>query len=321
MRRRCFLSRLASGVAFAASDPLAAAAQTASRTIGFLALGRPDPERRFSGIRNALRDMGYVDGGTVRIEARSAGGDHGRLKEAAAELVRLRVDVIVAYQTPAATAARDATSEIPIVISGVGDPVGTGLVASLSHPGGNLTGISAASAGLSGKLVDMVRELLPGARRLAVLLNGADPYSKPLLEQVEVGARINGIEVQPRLARPQDDFEAALREMQQNGADALFIQPTLISQALVDVALRHRLPTLSNSGAALGVLAALAPSSKEQERGTADYVDKILKGRKPADLPVSQPTIFELVLNGKTAQALGLQLPNSVLARADEVIE
>jgi putative ABC transport system substrate-binding protein len=321
MRRRRFLSGLGFGAALVSIRPTAAAAQAANPTVGLLALGLPDPERWFAGMQTALGEIGYIPGRTVRIEARSGGGDHHRLSEMAAELVRRDVDVIVARQTPATIAARDATTKIPIIMSGVGDPVGTGLIASLSRPGGNVTGISAASPGLAGKLVDIVRELLPAARRLAVLLNGADPYSKPLREQIEIGADLNRMSVELRLARPQDDFEAMLGLMRQNGADALFIQPTLVSKALVDLALRHRLPTISNSGAALGVLAVLSPSAKELERVTADYVDKILKGRRPAELPVSQPTTFELGINNKTAQTLGLDIPSSVLARADEVIE
>jgi putative ABC transport system substrate-binding protein len=321
MRRRRFLSGLGFGAALVSIRPRAAAAQAAIPTVGLLALGLPDPARWFSGMQTALGEIGYVPGRTVRIEARSGGGDHHRLSEMAAELVRRDVDVIVARQTPASIAARDATTKIPIIMSGVGDPVGTGLIASLSHPGGNVTGMSAASPGLAGKLVDIVRELLPAARRLAVLLNGADPYSRPLREQIEIGADLNRMKVDLRLARPEDDFEAMLGLMRQNGADALFIQPTLVSKALVDLALRYRLPTVSNSGAALGVLAVLSPSAKELERGTADYVDKILKGRRPAELPVSQPTTFELGINNKTAQTLGLEIPPSVLARADEVIE
>lgn len=320
MKRRHLLAGFG-GVALASGSPFAALAQVGRPTLGLLALGRPDAGPWFSGMRNALREIGYVEGESVRIELRSGEGDHGRLKEMAVDLVRMKVDTIVAFQTPAATAARDATREIPIVLSGVGDPVGTGLIESLSRPGGNVTGMSAASAGLSGKMVEMVRELLPGARRLGVLLNEADPYSKSLLEQLHVGARSNGIELQPRLARPEHDVSASLALLQQSGVDALFVQPTLISTRLVEITLQQRLPTFSNFGASLGVLAVLAPSSREQFRGTADYVDKILKGRRPADLPVSQPTIFEVVINNKTAQALGLQVPNSLLARADEIIE
>ena len=321
MERRRFLSGLGLGTALVSMRPSQAAAQAAPPTVGLLALGLPDPAPWFSGVQMALRGIGYVEGRTVQIELRSARGDHRRLSEMAVELAQLRVNAIVAFQTPAATSARDATAEIPIIMSGVGDPVGTGLVASLSHPGGNVTGMSANAPGLAGKMVDMIRELLPAAGRFAALLNGADPFSKPLSEHIRMGADRNGMEVELRLARPQEDFGAMLGLVRQNGADALFIQPTLVSKALVDLALGHRLPTFSYSGAALGVLATLIASAKEQERGTADYLDKILKGRRPTDLPVSQPTAFDLAINSKTAQALGLQIPLALLARADEVIE
>jgi putative ABC transport system substrate-binding protein len=321
MRRRDILSSLGLGAVFLSTRASPSAAQAAMPTIGFLALGVPDAKPWFAGAEAALREAGYVDGRTMRIERRSAGGDSGRLGELAADLVRLKVDAIVAFQTPAATAARRATAAIPIVMRGVGDPVATGLIASLSHPGGNLTGMSAASPGLSDKLVDIVRELFPAARRLGLLLNGADPYATPLREHIQQGAARNGMEIQVQLARPQDDFQAILQTMGENQAEAVFVQPTLVSKALVETALQQRLPLVSNSGAPLGVLAALAPGSKEQDRGMADYVDKILKGRKPADLPVSQPTVFTLQINSRTAATLGLTIPPAILARADEVID
>lgn len=321
MKRRFFLSGLGAGAAFWTARSAPAAANTRPATVGFLALGRPDPEPWFSGVEAALEEFGYRQGSTVRIERRSGGGDHERLRDMALDLVRLKVDAIVAFQTPAASAARDATPTIPVIISRVGDPVGTGLVASLSRPGGNLTGMSAASPGLAGKLVDIVRELLPEARRLAVLLNGADPYSKPLREHIESGAARNRLEVVARLAQPEDDFEPVVRSLRDGGAEALFIQPTLVGKGLLDAALRHRLPTFSNSGAALGVLVTLGPSRSEQDRGTAEYVGKVLRGRQPADLPVAQPTAFDFTVNNATAQALGLDIPPHLLARADQLID
>ena len=245
------------------------------------------------------------------------------LPEAAAELVRRKVDVIVAWQTPAVTAAKQATSEIPIVMAGAGDPVATGLVASLSRPGGNVTGMSGMGADMAVKTFELIREVIPSARRVAVLAAATDPFTTPFLAQLELAARALGIEMQPIMLRPGEEFDAAFEDMRRKQVDAVIIQPPLLRKAAVDLALQHRLPSFSITPLlpATGGLMSYSSNQVDQFRAAAVYVDKILKGAKPADLPVAQPTKFELVINLKTAKALGLEVPPMLLARADEVIE
>jgi putative tryptophan/tyrosine transport system substrate-binding protein len=323
MRRRLFLS-LVAGVAATSSGlwPLAARTQPAkSARIGVLVAANPEPFA--SRLREALRALGYVEGQRAVIELRSADGHPDRLAALAAELVRLRVDVIVASQTPAVTAAKQATREIPIVMAAAGDPVGTGLIASLARPGGNITGLSGTTAELGGKIIELIRELLPQARRVAVLANAADPFTRPFVEQIRTGAGTIGMESQIITVRGADEFEPAFASMTQARAEALIVQPSLPRKAALELALKQRLPAVSPTRlfAAEGGLVAYAASFTDIWAKAAVYVDRILKGAKPADLPVEQPTRYELVINLKTAKALGLEVPPTLLARADEVIE
>ncbi|WP_164938023.1 ABC transporter substrate-binding protein [Bradyrhizobium guangxiense] len=291
--------------------------------IGILLTGNPDPAIFLGGFGQALREAGYVDRLNIRLEVRSAGGNSGLLTERAAELVELKVDIIVASLTPAIQAARQATSDIPIVMAPAGEPVGTGLVESLARPGGNVTGVSAATAELAGKSLELVREVIPSARRIAVLANEADPLAKPFLEQINRGARIIGLQIDTTMVRPETRLDAVFAGISDRRADALVVQGSLQRKELFDLAIKHRLPSFSSNRqvATTGGLVTYAADSMEVLRGAVGYVDRILKGAKPADLPVVQPTRFELVINLRTAKALGLTIPPTLLARTDEVIE
>ena len=321
MQRREFIT-LAYGAAIMC--PLVVHAQTAKvPTIGVLLTGNPDPETFLKGFRGALRDIGYTDGQNIRLVVRSAEGKSILLPEKAAELVALKVDVIVAALTPAIQAAKQATGDIPIVMAPAGEPVGTGLVASLARPGGNVTGVSAATAELAGKTLELIREALPSARRVAVLANEADPLAKPFLEQISQGARTLGLEVDIEMVRPETPLDAVFDEISRKKAEALIIQGSLQQKKLFELAIKRRLPSFSTNRqvANSGGLMTYAANSAEVQRGAAGYVDKILKGARPADLPVEQPTMFELVINLKTAKALGLEIPATLLARADDLID
>jgi putative ABC transport system substrate-binding protein len=324
MNRREFIGLLG-GVAVLSSlwPPAAGAQPTKVPTIGILLTGNPEPEVFLKVFRDALGELGYTDGRNVQLEVRSAEGNSSLLPEKAADLVRLKVDIIVASLTPAIQAAKQATSDIPIIMAPAGEPVGTGLVVSLARPGGNVTGMSAASAELVGKSLELVRDAIPAARRVAVLANEADPLAKPFLEQVERGARALGFEVDIVMVRPESPLEAAFGAMESKRVDALVVQGSLQSRELFDLAIRHRLPSFSSNRqvAATGGLVTYAANSAEVQRGAVGYIDKILKGAKPADLPVMQPTKFELIINLKTAKALGISIPLTLVGRADEVIE
>jgi putative ABC transport system substrate-binding protein len=272
-------------------------------------------------LRDGLQDVGYTEGRNIRLEIRSAEGRADLLSERAADLVRLKVDVMVAFQTPPATAARQATHEIPIVMAGVGDPIGTGLVASLARPGGNVTGMSAGRAELAGKTVELIREVLPSIRRLAVLANEVDPFTTPYLAQLRAAARHIGVEMEPVMVRPSDPLAAAFETIIAKRADAVFIQGSLVRKE-AELAMKHRLPSLATASLArAGAMLSHAANFGELHRQTAVYVDRILKGAKPADLPVAFPTKFELIINLKTARAIGLDISPVLLARAGEVIE
>jgi putative ABC transport system substrate-binding protein len=320
MKRREFITLLSGA---AAAWPFAARAQQpAVPVVGVLVQGTPPPEPFLKALRDGLWDAGYTEGRNIQLEIRSAEGRADLLPEKAAELVRLKVDVIVAYQTPTATAAHRATSEIPIVMAGVGDPVGTGLIASLVRPGGNVTGTSAGGAEVAGKGLELIREVLPSARRIAVLANETDPFTRPYLAQLGAAARNLGMEMEAVMTRPAAALEPAFEIMTGNRADAVIIQGSLVRKEAVELALKHRLPSLATAGLArAGAMMSYSASFAELHRETAAYVDKILKGAKPADLPVAFPTKFELIINLKTAKAIGLEVPPALLARADEVIE
>jgi putative ABC transport system substrate-binding protein len=273
------------------------------------------------GLREGLRAADYVEGRNIVLQLRSAEGRPDRLPELAAELVRSNVDVIVAYLTPAATAAKQATGDIPVVMAGVGDPVGTGLVASLARPGGNVTGTTTGSAEVAGKLVELIRELLPTAKRFAVLANETDPFTVPFLREIERVARSVNLEMYPTMVRPDVPFAHAFQSITAKRAEAVIIQGSLVRQDVIDLAMRHRLPSLSANAIVPRLGGLMSYSAGSYFRETAAYIDKLLKGAKPADLPVSFPSRFELIVNLKSAKSLGLTIAPTMIARADEVIE
>lgn len=320
MRRRAFIA----GAAGAAAWPLALRSQQARvPTIGVLVLGTPDPERLLRLLRGGLRQRGYQEALDYTLDIRSAEGRADRLPFLATDLVANKVDIIVAWQTPAATAAKQATSRIPVVMTGVGDAVATGLVKSLAQPGGNLTGTTAITAELGGKLIELILEIVPQMRRLVILANAVDPFTPTFLNQLEVPARALDLGCQTIMVRSPDDIAAAFTAFRAQKADAVVIQPSLITRAAIELAIRHRAPLFSTTRLLVenGGLLSYSSSPEELYDGAAGYVDQILRGRLPADLPVAQPTRFELVVNMKTAQVLGITVPPTLLARADEVIE
>jgi putative ABC transport system substrate-binding protein len=317
MRRREFVGILGGAAAW----PLTANAQQINRMrhIGVLLVSGPGPLGPF---REALGDLGYVDGKNVRFEVRSAQGEDARLPQLATELVRSQVDMLIAVQTPAAQAAKNATRSIPIVVM-AGDPVATGLVSNLARPDGNVTGLSATAAEAAAKSLELIPEIKPGARRVGLLGNADDPFMKPFFEQIQQGAPSVHLEVHEVIVNTSDELNSAFALIAREKVDAVVIQGSLPVKLTVDLALKYRLPSLSTQKSAVqaGILMSYSASFAERARMIAGYVDKILKGAKPADLPVQQPTKYEIAINLKTAKALGLTVPSLLLARADEVIE
>lgn len=291
--------------------------------IGVLIVAKPDQEPALREFRAALRDLGYVEGQNIFIEVQSAEGKLNRLPELAARLVRDKVDIIAAWMTPAVTAAKDATTEIPIVMLGAGDPVGTGLVASLARPGGNVTGIAGVTAELAGKTIELLKETLPSMRRAAALCNASDPFSQPFLKQIQLAGHTLGIEVTPIMALKDHDLDSVFAAALEKRVDGVIVQPSLQLKHAAQMALRDHLPAASPSPtfAGLGGLLGYGGLSSEGSSRAALFVDKILKGRSPAELPVERPTRFDLVINLRTAKVLGITVPGSLLARADQVIE
>jgi ABC-type uncharacterized transport system substrate-binding protein len=321
MRRREFIT--AFGYA-AALFPLAARAQPAKiYRVGVLLVGNADAESFQTQLREGLGKTGYVEKQNLRFDLRSAEGKLDQLPGLAAELVALKVDVIVAFLTPCAQAAQKATSEIPIVVVS-GDPLGTGLVASVARPGGNITGISLMGAEMHGKCVELFRDIFPSVRRVAVLLNAADPFSKPILEQVQLAGRTTGVEIGPTvMVRGHDEIDAAFAAMKKQGAGAVVVQGSLTTKDVADLALKHGLPAgaQTRSFAEVGGLISYGADGPEVFRQSARFVTKILQGGTPAEMPIEQPTKFELVVNLKAAKTLGITIPESFLLRADQVIE
>jgi putative ABC transport system substrate-binding protein len=300
---------------------VAQAQQARVHTLGVLTL--PNPEPLLKALREGLRDAGYVEGDNLRLEIRSAAGKPDIQLEKAAELVRLKVDLIVTFFTPSALAAKQATRDIPIVMAGAGDPVATGLVESLARPGGNVTGQSSGGAEVAGKSLELARELIPTVRRVGVLADESDPFAKAYVAEISEAARSIGIEVEPIILRPGQPLEPVFETMTGRRVDALLIQGSIARKEMLDLAIKHRLPALTSIqlGPSLGALASYGSDYSALARKSAVYVDKILKGAKPADLPIVFPTKFLLIINLKTAKSLGLEVPASLLARADEVIE
>ena len=326
MRRREFIT-LVGGAAV--TWPLAARAQQARKvpTVGFLGQSTPLGEsERAAAFAQRLRELGWVEGRTIAIEYRWAAGRNERLAEIAAEFVQLKMDVIVTGGTPPVLAAMQATSIIPIVFASAGDPVGTGLVASLARPGGNVTGLSVLAVDLAGKRLDLLREVVSGFGRLAIMGNVGNPIILNELAELQAAAGRLGLQVDRlEIQRPQDIAPAF--EAVKGRADAVYVCQDLLTvgnrMRINTLALGARLPVMHASREHIEAagLMSYGPNFLDLYRRAGDYVDKILRGAKPGDLPVEQPTKFELVINLTTARALGLTIPESLLARADEVIE
>jgi len=310
--------------------PLIAAAQTGKvYRIGFLALpAAADFAELAAAFRHRLRDLGYEEGKNTSFEYRWAEGRNERLPALAAELVRLKVDVIVAVATPPAMAAQAATDRIPIVFIAVADPIGVGLVANLARPGRNITGFSSSSVELSAKRLELLKVAVPNLTHVAVLVNRTNPQAPSLRKQTEKAASALGLKLQILEVANAENLPRVFKSIvPQVGALLVLPDPLLgtgdrLAQ-ITALALKHRLPTMERDRgfAAAGGLMSYGPNSVDLYREPARHVDKILKGIKPADLPVEQPTKFELVINLKTAKALGLTIPQTLLQRADQVIE
>jgi ABC-type uncharacterized transport system substrate-binding protein len=325
VKRRDFI--LALGGA-ATTWPLAARAQHTLKAarIGYLAFRSPmsADDAFFQGLRN----FGWMEGQNIFVERRFAAGNIDQLKDSAAELVHLRVDVIVTVATAATQAAKDATASIPIVFINAGDPVGQGFVQSLAHPGGNITGVAFdASPDITAKQAQLIIETVPKASRLAVLWNPAAPVMHSYFSVVKIAASALRVNLQSLEVQDPSELERAFDAMTREHSDALLVLSdsftTFYRARLAELAAKHRLPALYGHAQYIeaGGLMSYGPSISDNSGRAAGFVDKILKGTKPTDLPAQQPTKFELVINLKTAKALGLEVPPTLLARADEVIE
>src|SRR5262245_41743491 len=325
--RREFVTLLGGG---AVAWPMAARAQQAGKlpTIGYLGGGTPLTEsQRVAAFVQRLRELGWTEGRNVAIEYRWPEGRNDRVAEIAVELVRIKVDVIVTTGTPAALAAQQATSVIPVVMTTVADPVGSGLVASLARPGGNVTGLSLQQADLAGKRLELLREVIPALRRLAILANIGNPNAVPEMGEVRAAARTLGLEVAVFEVRRTEDIAPAFEALIKDRSEALYVVGDSLLRTnrirLNTLALGARLPTsyTNREFVEVGGLMSYGPNFADLSRRAAEYTDKILRGAKPADLPVEQPNKFDLVINLVAAKALGLAVPPTLLARADEVIE
>jgi len=329
MDRRAFIGTLAGGLLAA---PLAAGAQQAEvPRVGYISPGSSsDPMRlrRFEAFRQGLRELGYVEGQNIVLEPRWAEGQYARYPALAADLVRLKVGVIVVVGGTATKAAKEVTRTVPIVMSLVVDPVGSGLIPSLAHPGGNVTGTSIMAPDLVGKQLELLKEVVPKISRVAVLWNPDNPGGVPQLRQTEAAARALGVRLQTLEARGPHELDSAFAAMTRERAGALVILNDAIlgvnlSKQIAELAAKSRLPAVHGvpEYAQAGGLMVYGANLLDLERRAATFVDKILKGAKPADLPIEQPSKFDLIINLKTAKALGLTIPPSLLQRADQVIE
>ena len=285
------------------------------------------PSPRFEAFFQGLRDLGDVDGQTITIDYLSAEGRGERFPALAADCLRLKADIVVVTTTPAAQAAKDATRTIPIVMHSLGDPVATGLVASLARPGGNVTGTTLMASGLAAKRLGLLKEIVPRLSRVLVLSYLEDPIAAPQVKQLESAAQSLGVKLIVRDIHTADDLPAAFASGAREGAEGVVTTAESIfvveRNRVVQLAAKHRLPGMHPYRLMVdaGALMSYDPYTSDLQRRAATYIDRILKGAKPADLPVEQPTKFELVINLKTAKALGLTIPQSVLLRTDQVIE
>jgi putative ABC transport system substrate-binding protein len=325
-RRKLLIALGAGALAWAGAGRAQAPAKV--RRIGLLSPISPsDTALWHQAFRLGLRDLGWVEGKNISIEYRYAEGRHDRLPDLAADLVRLKVDIIVATVTSDALAAQKATTAIPIVVAGGGDPVAFGLVESLARPGGNVTGLSQMSLELAGKRLELLKELVPKLSRVAVLWNPQGATSTLNWKEIQLPARQLGVQLHSLEVRSSNEFDKAFEDATRARAGAIFIMPDPVNAAnlkrIAGLAATSRLPSIFHltEFADAGGLAAYGPDRADMFRRAATFVDKILKGAKPADLPIEQPTKFELVVNLKTAKAIGITIPQSVLFRADRVIE
>ncbi len=327
MRRREFLSI----VGGAAAWPLAAHAQGTGKPhrIGYLTLNAGPTPHQSGAFEQGLRELGYRLGQNVMIEYRWGAGRLESLAALAQELVQSNPDVILVAATPVVHAVMNATTSIPIVIAHSADPVQTGFAASLSRPGGNITGLSLIATDLAPKRIELLRELLPGMVRVAFLAHGADPAAKIFMDQTQVATDQFGLRMQRVVVNGPEDFEQAFTAMVQERADVVVVQPIFLqapnqTRQIIEFAAKHRLPSVSDyweEFTSRGGLMSYGASRADLYRRAATYVDKILKGTAPAELPIELPTRFELGINLKTAKALGLTVPPTLIARADDVIE
>jgi putative ABC transport system substrate-binding protein len=320
VKRREFI-RIFGGAALA--WPMVARAQKVAR-IGVLYIGTADEESLKTNLREGLRELGYLEGQNVTFEFRSAAEKLDRLPELAAELVRLKVDVIVALYVPPSLAAKKATQDIPIVVI-VGDPVETGIVPSLAHPGGNITGVSLMASALQGKSVELFRDMMPSARRVAVLGHATNPvFAKSMLNEVLAAGRTTDTQIEPVvMVRGAEEADGAFATMASQRADAVVVQGSLAVKAVTDMAIKHRLPAASTAHAfvEIGGLMAFGADGPTAFRHGAKFVQRILQGKQPKDIPLEQPTKFELAINLRTAKAIGLTIPETFLRRVDVLIE
>jgi ABC-type uncharacterized transport system substrate-binding protein len=323
--RRKFLATLGGAAAW----PLAARGQQAAKVarIGFLGPTTPSSvEGRLDRFRAGLRDLGYVEGQNIFIDFRWAEGNYARLAAFATELIRLKVDVLVTYGTPATLAVKQATTTLPIVMLSSGDAVATGIVASLAHPGGNVTGSTSFDAEINAKRLEVLKEACPSARRIAILLNPGNPLNATTVQAMRLAAEALKLELHPVEARPPDELQSMVSGMIKSRVDAVAAtQDSLFvsnARKIAEITTNNRLPLFGYPEfARAGGLFGWGENIPDQWYRGAFFVDKILKGAKPADLPVERPTKFDLVINLKTARALGLEISPTLLARADEVIE
>ena len=320
MKRREFIALIAGA---AVAWPLTARPQHPAKIHRIGLLG----DTSWEPLRQSLRDLGYVEGQTIGLESRSSEGQSERWSDLATELVRLNVDIIVTLGTPATLAARTATTTIPIVMVGVGAPIKTGLILSLARPGGNITGLGQLGAELASKRLELLKETLPNISRVAFLWNSANPDQKFHLDEVQAAARALGMTLQSVEVRSREELERAFATMTRERPSAMLLTADSLLQhyieRIVAFASTNRLPAMYQLKEYVdrGGLMSYGASSLALERRAAAYVDRILKGTRPADLPVEEPTKFELIINLKTAKAIGLTVPLSLLSRADEVIE
>jgi putative ABC transport system substrate-binding protein len=322
MRRRDFIKVVAGS---AALWPLAARGQQSKMLrVGALYLGNADADSFKTNLRDGLRELGYVEGQNIAFEFRSAEGKADQLPSLAAELVRLKVDVIVALYVPCALATKQATLDIPIVIIAA-DPVETGIGPRLAHPAGNITGVSLMSAASNAKNIELFRDMLPSVRRVGVLTNAKDPvFAKAMIDEALRAGVPTGTEIQPVvMIHGPDELESAFATMLREQADAMIVQGSLVIKPLTDMAIKYRLPAASSTRvfADIGGLMSFGADGPAAVRHGAKFVQRILQGRAPKDIPIEQPTKFELAINLKTAKAIGLSISDRFLQRVDVIIE